>query len=92
MSKDAAAVVAPAADGADGKTAEGSGLVFTGSVCVRSQVEGEIRMLLDRLRGAAATAPFSGSGAAGRDLRSVAPCSSAKERAVYEYIDQLVSC
>lgn len=50
------------------------------------QVEAEISILLDRLRGVATAAAFSGSAAKERDPESVLPKAGPKDKAIYDYV------
>jgi hypothetical protein len=54
-----------------------------------AQVEGEVRMLMERLVAVAAAAPFAGSGVSGRDPGAVVPRGTAKGKAVFEYVDRV---
>ncbi|KAG1662172.1 hypothetical protein FOA52_006392 [Chlamydomonas sp. UWO 241] len=55
----------------------------------RRLVEGEVRMLMERLRDVASAAPFAGSSMNGRDPGTVVPRGTAKDKAVFEYVDRV---
>lgn len=53
------------------------------SIC---QVEAEVRLLIDRLREVAGTAPFDGSAVKGRNPDTVIPRASHNEKSMADYI------
>eukprot|EP00798_Chlamydomonas_sp_ICE-L_P005805 gene5805-6090_t len=55
----------------------------------RQLVESEIRMLMERLRDAACSSPYHGSGVKERDPESVLPKSNATEKTVYNYLSTM---
>lgn len=55
-------------------------------MCVRVQVESELRLLMDRLRALATAAPFSGSAVRSRDPESVVPKAGAKDKVIVDYL------
>lgn len=55
-------------------------------VCPCIQVETEISLLLDRLRGVASVAAFHGSSVKERDPESVLPKGGPNDKAVYDYL------
>ena len=56
-----------------------------------SQVEAEVRLLIDRLREVAGTVPFKGSAVHSRDPDGVIPKASRKEQALVNYVSTVAA-
>ncbi len=54
-----------------------------------AQVEAEVKLLIDRLRDVAGTAPFTGSAVRSREPDAVMPRSSGREKAVFDYVSSV---